>query len=621
VTHPPRGLGQMAWLLRRHVAPYWLAFTLLLASGLAATVLGALLPVLMAPILDLALGRTAAAGGAPIGLGNLSLQNLGAAFFQWFGIQSVERPFAAILALCVVYVGVGVLKASIDFANFLLAQWIRIRAGTGIQRDLFKHLMDLSMSFFNRQRTGELVSRLETDTRSATSGLEIVVGAAVTAPILIAFYSYLLVRTSPLLVFHWGVTRAIRGSIRRLASAQFSVFAELASRFQETFLSIRIVKSFGAEAFEQARLAGVLERVRRVHFRYGLSKHAEEPARAVVNYAVEASVLSLAAWELLHGRLTAPTFFLFLYVGRAVITQLGVLGSTYTQLQTILAASDRVTELFDVAPAVKDGSESIDGFTDRIAVRDVSFDYGAERVLEHATFEVRKGELVALVGPSGAGKSTLADLLLRFYDPLEGVITIDGRDLRTLRQESYRRLFGVVSQEALLFNATIRENIAYGREGVTDAEIERAARIANADGFIRELPEGYVTMVGDRGIRLSAGQRQRVAIARAIVRRPAILMLDEATSALDSESERLVQQAIDRVIRDATSVVIAHRLSTVLHADQIVVLNDKRVEAIGRHAELLERSETYARLYRLQFTEAVTSERPVAGVTRMTEAT
>jgi len=216
---------------------------------------------------------------------------------------------------------------------------------------------------------------------------------------------------------------------------------------------------------------------------------------------------------------------------------------------------------------------------------------------------------VALVGPSGAGKSTLADLLLRFYDPVAGVITIDGRDLRTLRQESYRRLFGVVSQEALLFNATIRENIAYGREGVADAEIERAARIANADGFIGELPERYDTVVGDRGIRLSAGQRQRVAIARAILRRPAILVLDEATSALDSESERLVQQAIDRVIRDATSVVIAHRLSTVLHADRIVVLNDKRVEAVGRHADLLDRSETYTRLYRLQFTELATPAR------------
>jgi subfamily B ATP-binding cassette protein MsbA len=618
VSRPPRGLGQLMWLLRRHIAPYWPAVLMLLASGLVATSLGAFLPVLMAPILDLALGRAAGAASAgPIGLGTLSLQNLGAAFFQWFDIETVAQPFVAILILCSLYVAVGLLKACIDFANYLLAQWIRIRAGTGIQRDLFTHLMGLSMSFFSRQRTGELVSRLETDTRSATSGLEMVVGSMVTAPLLIAFYSYLLVRTSPMLVvaavgaaaLHWGVTRAIRRSIRRLATAQFSVFAELASRFQETFLSIRIVKSFGAEAFEQARLAGVLERVRNVHFRFGLYKHAEEPARSVVNYLVEASVLALAAWELMAGRLAAPTFFLFLYVGRAVMTQLGVLGSTYTQLQTILAASDRVTELFDVQPAVKDGTEPLDAFVDRIAVRDVSFDYGGERVLEHVTFDVKKGELVALVGPSGAGKSTLADLLLRFYDPISGVITIDGRDLRSLQQEGYRRLFGVVSQEALLFNTTIRENIAYSRDSIADAEIERAARIANADGFIRELPEGYATVVGDRGIRLSAGQRQRVAIARAILRRPAILVLDEATSALDSESERLVQQAIDRVIRDATSVVIAHRLSTVLHADRIVVLNDKRVEAIGRHAELLERSETYARLYRLQFTEMATSDR------------
>ena len=619
MTEPPRGLAQMVWLLRRHVAPYWPAVAFLLSSGLIATALGAMLPVLMAPILDLALGRPGASAGAGrIGLGNLSLQNLGAAFFQWFGIEAVTRPFVAIVLLACVYVGVGFIKACIEFSNFLLAQWIRVRAGTGIQRDLFKHLMGLSMSFFNRQRTGELVSRLETDTRSATSGLEMVVGSTVTAPLLILFYSYLLVRTSPLLVvaavgaaaLHWGVTHAIRRSIRRLASAQFSVFAELASRFQETFLSIRIIKSFGAEAFEQARLGTVLERVRRVHFRFGLYKHAEEPARSVVNYIVEASVLALAAWELMAGRLTAPTFFLFLYVGRAVMTQLGILGSTYTQLQTILAASDRVTELFAVQPAVVDGSEPIDRFADRIAVRDVSFDYGGERVLEHVTFDVKKGELVALVGPSGAGKSTLADLVLRFYDPKAGVITMDGRDLRGLQQESYRRLFGVVSQEALLFNATIRENIAYGRDEVADGEIERAARIANAEGFIRELPEGYATVVGDRGIRLSAGQRQRVAIARAILRRPAILVLDEATSALDSESERLVQQAIDRVIRDATSVVIAHRLSTVLHADRIVVLNDKRVEAMGRHAELLESSETYARLYRLQFTEMATSERP-----------
>jgi ABC-type multidrug transport system fused ATPase/permease subunit len=222
------------------------------------------------------------------------------------------------------------------------------------------------------------------------------------------------------------------------------------------------------------------------------------------------------------------------------------------------------------------------------------------------SLEIVKGEVVALVGPSGVGKSTLADLVLRLYDPVTGAITIDGRDLHTLRQESYRRLFGVVSQEALLFNATIRENIAYGREGISDAEIVRAARIANAHDFVTEFPQSYDTVVGDRGTRLSGGQRQRIAIARAVAGNPPILILDEATSSLDSESERLVQQAIDRVIQGATSIVIAHRLSTVLHADKIVVLERGGIEAVGRHAELLAANETYGRLYRLQFAEAET---------------
>src|SRR5262249_401704 len=220
------------------------------------------------------------------------------------------------------------------------------------------------------------------------------------------------------------------------------------------------------------------------------------------------------------------------------------------------------------------------------------------------SFEIKKGELVALVGPSGTGKSTLADLVLRFYDPVAGRITIDGRDLRALEPAAYRRLFGVVSQEALLFNATIRENIAYGREGLEEADVAHAARIANAPGFIMEFPDGYETRVGDRGVRVSGGQRQRVAIARAIAGRPDILILDEATSSLDSESERLVQQAIDRVTRGTTTIAIAHRLSTVLHADKIIVLGRSGVEAIGRHADLLAASETYGRLYRLQFNEA-----------------
>ena len=606
-------LRRFLWLLRNYTAPYWWAVGLLLVTSYVATALAALFPVLMAPILDLALGAPvgATAGGGAIAGEGLSLQNLGAAFFRWLGVATVEDRFHAILLLSLAYVTAGVLKGLVDFGNYLLALWIRVRATAALQADLFGHLLGLSLGFFSRQRTGELASRLDTDARSATSGLETIVGTFFTAPVLIAFYGFLLVRTSPKLVvaalgaalLHYGLTRVVRGPIRRLATDQFSAFADLAARFQESILSIRVVKSFGAEAFEMRRLAAALRGVVRVNVKYAAYKHMEEPARAVVNYAVEATLLTLAAWELLAGRLGAPAFFLFLYVGRALMVQIGLLAAAYTAIQATLAASSRIDELFALEPAVQDGPDEITDFRDRMMLKDVCFDYGGHRVLDRVSFEIVRGEVVALVGASGSGKSTLADLILRLYDPVQGSITIDGRDLRTLRQTAYRRLFGVVSQEALLFNATIRDNIAYGREHVTDAEIVRAARIANAHEFIGDFPDGYDTVVGDRGMRLSGGQRQRVAIARGILRDPPVLILDEATSSLDSESERLVQQAIDRVIQGTTSIVIAHRLSTVLHADKIVVLTRGAVEAIGRHAELLATNETYARLYRLQFSE------------------
>ena len=607
-TGDHRRFARLVWT---YLAPYWPAVGLLALLSYVSAALAALLPMLMAPILDLALAPAAPAA-APVALGELSLKNLGAAVFQWLGVGAVANPLRAIAVLCVGYVVVGFCKSWADFGCYLLGLWIRVRSIAAMQMDVFRHLLGLSMRFFTRQKTGELVSRLDTDIRAAAAGLEPIVGTALSAPVLVAFYGWLLVRTSSRLVLaavaavvlHYAVSRFLRGPIRRLATDQFTIFAELLARFQETIASIRVVKSFGAERFEMGRLRRALDEVRRVNVKFGVYKHIEEPGRSAVNYLLEAGMLLLAAWELIAGRLSPAAFFLFLYVGRALVAQAALLAGAYTQVQMTLAATARLSELLAMAPEVRDGPERVAELRDRLALEDVSFDYGGERVLDGVSLEIARGEMVALVGPSGAGKSTLADLVLRLYDPVRGRITIDGRDVRGLEQESYRRLFGVVSQEALLFNATIRDNIAYGREDLTEADVIGAARAANAHDFITAFPDGYDTVVGDRGVRLSGGQRQRVAIARAIVGRPSILILDEATSALDSESERLVQQAIERVTHGTTSIVIAHRLSTVLHADKIVVLGAGGVEAVGRHAELLGASETYGRLYRLQFADA-----------------
>ena len=417
-----RRFARLVWT---YLAPYWPAVGLLALLSYLSAALAALLPVLMAPILDLALAPAAPAA-APVALGELSLRNLGAAVFQWLGVGAVADPLRAIALLCGAYVVVGFCKSWADFGCYLLGLWIRVRSIAAMQMDVFRHLLGLSMRFFTREKTGELVSRLDTDIRAAAAGLEPIVGTALSAPVLVAFYGWLLVRTSPRLVLaavaavalHYGVSRFLRGPIRRLATDQFTIFAELLARFQETIASIRVVKSFGAERFEMGRLRRALDEVRRVNVKFGVYKHIEEPGRSAVNYLLEAGMLLLAAWELLAGRLSPAAFFLFLYVGRALVAQAALLAGAYTQVQMTLAATARLSELLAMAPEVRDGPGLVTDFRDRLAVEGVSFDYGAERVLDGVSLEIRRGEMVALVGPSGAGKSTLADLILRLHDPV-----------------------------------------------------------------------------------------------------------------------------------------------------------------------------------------------------------
>jgi subfamily B ATP-binding cassette protein MsbA len=338
-----------------------------------------------------------------------------------------------------------------------------------------------------------------------------------------------------------------------------------------------------------------------------------QPITETMATAITVLLLWYGATLVLDARVLQPSAFLvFLTLVMRMLAPLKALSQLPTVAQSSLAAADRLFEVLDVPTEIETdrGTRVIDRFDREIVFDHVSFAYEAEPVLSDVAFVARKGDVVALVGPSGAGKSTLADLIPRFYEPTSGRITIDELDTREIRLPSLRRLMGIVSQETVIFNDTVRNNISYGLgDRFTDAQIESAARAANAHAFISELPQGYETILGERGARLSGGQRQRIAIARALLIDPPILILDEATSALDTESERLVQQAIDRLLEGRTVFVIAHRLSTIQHATQILVLDRGRIVERGTHGELLAAGGAYARLYQLQFRDEAKAKR------------
>ncbi|MDB4969012.1 MAG: msbA9 [Myxococcales bacterium] len=399
---------------------------------------------------------------------------------------------------------------------------------------------------------------------------------------------------------------------RRLLDA----WARIYSRFNEVLSGIVTVKSFAMEDAERHRfLVGVAAANSEVVRGVGFDARVGAGQNLVVMLA-RVSALALGAWLVLHGRITAGTLVAFLGYVSGLFGPVQGLSGVYRTLQTASVAVNSIFSILDAHDQVADapGAEEVPVLHGRVAFEGVRFHYDrlGGPILDGIDLEVEPGEMVAIVGPSGSGKSTLLALLQRFYDPCEGAVKLDGKDLRALKQRAVRRHVGVVLQDALLFNETVRDNIAYGRPSASPAEIEAAARAAHAHDFILKLPSGYDTIVGERGNRLSGGERQRLAIARALLKNPALLILDEATSALDAESEALVQAALERLVSGRTTFVVAHRLSTVVKADRIVVLRDGRIADIGSHKELVGRNGYYAHLVRSQLAGLIDLEPPVA---------
>jgi len=583
--------SELYFRLLSYVRPYTGAFAVAIVAMVGTAVMEPLFPALMKPMLD---------GGFAAGKAAISFP-----------------PWVFALAIIGIFVARGVLGVLSTYA----IAWVSNRVVLDLRAAMFARLVRMPTRFFDEQSSGALLSRIAYDvagvTSAATTVLTTVVKDAVTVIALLAWLLYLNWKLTLIaLVCAPLIAIAVRQLSQRLRSmareAQRSM-GDLVHVLEETIECHRIVKIFGGHEYEMKRFEHANQRLRGFNMRQTIPSAVATPITQILASMAFAVIVYIALQESLAGRATAGEFASFMIAMLLLLAPLKRLTDVNAPLQRGLAAAESVFELID-APVEEDrGTVNLARARGEIRYAGVGFTYPTrnEPALSGIDLLVRPGETVALVGPSGGGKSTIVNLLPRFYAPSEGRILLDGHDLQELSLESLRANLALVSQDVVLFNDSIQANIAYGAMGrASEREIVAAAEAAHAMEFIRQMPQGLATLVGENGVRLSGGQRQRLAIARALLKDAPVLILDEATSALDSESERVVQQALEVLMRGRTTIVIAHRLSTIERADRIVVLERGRVAEVGSHSQLLARDGVYAKLYRIQFESRVPDRAP-----------
>ena len=550
---------------------------------------------------------------------SLTLDYIGGLFNYYFGQIILTRgKSGALLFVCLLVIASVLLSNLFKYLGLRIEAWVRANLVHNLRQEVYERITQLQLGYFTNERRGDIMSRLTNDVLEVENSVVSTLNVVIREPFTLLGYFIVLFTMSVKLTLFTLLVMPISGymigtinkKIRRTAEQGQQNLGNIASVIDETLGSMRIIKAFNAQPYVISKFIQFNDNYAHDMETMHKKRSLASPISEFLGVASVAGILYFGGNLVLNGTsdLSPSEFITYIIVFSQVLVPAKAISTAFTNIQRGLVSSGRILEIIDTVPQIRDKPDAavLPEFKHQIEFKAVSFSYAQTPVLQNINLTIQKGKTIALVGPSGGGKSTLADLLPRFYDPVGGAILIDGHDIRNYTLHSLREQMGVVTQESILFNDTIFNNIAFNKTDATAEQVIAAAKIANAHEFIMQTPDGYQTFIGDRGGKLSGGQRQRISIARAILKNPPILIMDEATSALDTESEKLVQEALINLMKNRTSIVIAHRLSTIQHADEIVVLQKGKILERGSHEQLLALNGLYAKLTQMQGTVQLT---------------